>query len=487
MKPLGTITVYFPFIDPETRHVLETIMKESDNYFDFANALSERVLDTDCSDLLVYFAIHHAAQLLDLKKIDSIGQKYPEIPIIQPNLGFANHYMGRTDDFRSIIQNAEAVLAKNPDNWLKLEMRFMKFEAETFNYPGVIHDSSNIAEIHELIDSDPRFKFYETVLYSNLAQIADKDGNSEEWNRCNQIALQNARLYDDQIRLAYCLIKQSRISSNDRILAMKLLREALEIMDALGSTDGYADVLEQLGTISMIRGEFTNAIDYYLKSVSIRERLELETGMASLMLASVYNSVGECESGLEWAQMADDQFKGRPSLRPRAIMCQAWSLVLLDRLSEAELILDTVHELVLKSGRESHLGWLNFVIGLIEFSKGNVASAVSSLEESLKIFESHDGLKRYRNMSLYYLARIEVAQAGLNTEIFPYLALLEEQAVSEDLPGLMGQALVLKSDLALIQHDDSSLRDILQSLNELAEKPGLQFLVPYIEKLMSRI
>ena len=55
-----------------------------------------------------------------------------------------------------------------------------------------------------------------------------------------------------------------------------------------------------------------------------------------------------------------------------SFLCQVWSLVLLDRLSEAELLLDTVHESILRSGREAHLAWLNFVTGLIEFTKGDV-------------------------------------------------------------------------------------------------------------------
>lgn len=487
MEPLGTITVYFSLIDNETRTILKTIMNEADNYLDFVKTLKELVLETECSDLIVYFAIHHSAQLLDLKAIDKIGQKYNDIPILQPNIRFARHYQGKTDDFGIIIQAADAVLATVPDDWLELEMRFMKFEAETFNYPKVLYDSSNLDVIYQMIENDSRFKFYNTVLHNSLASIADMDGNTEEWNRCNLIALNTAREHDDQVRLAYNLTEQARITSGDRDIARKLLLEALDIMDAIGSTEGYADVLEKIATIAMIRGEFASAINNYLKVVSIRESIAIETGVPSLMLSYLYNIVGEYGSGLEWGRMAGDQFKGRPSRKPRAVMSQVWSLVLLDQLSEAELILDTVHETVLKSGRESHLGWLNFTLGLIEFSKGNVTAAMSNLEESLKIFESHDGLKRHRNMSHYYLARIEVAQAEVDTKVLPYLALLEEISTAENLPGILGQVLLLKCELALIQNDDSILRDTIQRLRDLAQEPGLSFLLPFIEDIMNRI
>jgi len=37
MDSLGTITVYFPFIDKATRDILESIMNEVDSYYNFVN------------------------------------------------------------------------------------------------------------------------------------------------------------------------------------------------------------------------------------------------------------------------------------------------------------------------------------------------------------------------------------------------------------------------------------------------------------------
>ncbi|MFW9767549.1 MAG: hypothetical protein ACFFEM_01910, partial [Candidatus Thorarchaeota archaeon] len=68
MDPLGTITSYFPFIDKETRDILIEIMDDADDYFHFVQNLYHRVIETDCSDLVVYFSIFHSALLFDLKK-----------------------------------------------------------------------------------------------------------------------------------------------------------------------------------------------------------------------------------------------------------------------------------------------------------------------------------------------------------------------------------------------------------------------------------
>jgi len=239
--------------------------------------------------------------------------------------------------------------------------------------------------------------------------------------------------------------------------------------------------------LEMLRGEFSGAIDHYLEVISIRESLGMETGLAALMLSTLYNNIGECESGLEWGRMAEDQFMNRPFFQPRAVTRQVWALAILNRIPEAELLLDTVHESILKSGRESLLAWLNFATGIIEFAKGDYTAAMSSIEEALKIFEKREGTMMVQNIFLRYLAKIEVVQSDANTEVLPYLALLEERAISEELPGILGQVLLLKSDLALIQNDDSSLQEIIQQLTPLAQEPRTAFLMPFLERLLSRV
>ena len=47
MEPIGTITQYFPFIDEETRNVLESTMTEASDYYEFVQRLRDFVLSTD--------------------------------------------------------------------------------------------------------------------------------------------------------------------------------------------------------------------------------------------------------------------------------------------------------------------------------------------------------------------------------------------------------------------------------------------------------
>jgi len=239
MEPLGTITVYFPFIDETTRTTLENTMKKSYNYFDFVNTLTKMVLETECSDLVVYFAVHHAIQLLDVKSINAIGRKYSDRLNIMPNMFFTTAFQGYSEDLDNVRKAADAVLATNPDDWLALEMRFMKFESETWQYPKVQHNSSNLDIILEMIKKEPHFGFYEAIYYSNLAVCAHIDGDSEERKRCNEKAIEITRKFDDKIRLAYNLREKANIvESHDRNLAKEFLLEAGNLMDFLGSKEG---------------------------------------------------------------------------------------------------------------------------------------------------------------------------------------------------------------------------------------------------------
>jgi ATP/maltotriose-dependent transcriptional regulator MalT len=204
------------------------------------------------------------------------------------------------------------------------------------------------------------------------------------------------------------------------------------------------------------------------------------------MVSTLYNATGEFESGFEWARMAEDQYKLLPKNKPRAVLNQAWSLIALKKLTEASVLVDIVRESIVKSGQETLLAWLNFVTGLIELEEGNLISAASSIEEALKVYETREDLLM-QIMFLYYLARIEVVNSDMTTEVFPYLTLLEERAISEDLPGILGQALLLKSEIALLQNDDARLREIVQQLRPLTQEPRMAFLLPLFERLLNRI
>ncbi len=489
MDPIGTITCYFPFIEEETKQVLESVMAEASDYYDFVHKLGELVLSNDSRVMVVYFAIHHSILAMNYKLIDQIRGQYGEHLILGPNLFISSAFQGTVEDLKRVHELADAVLATDPPDWLALEMTFMKFEADMRNYPKTIYQDSVMNTIHRMIDENPNFGYYEACLYDYLAIRAHADGDSEERLRCINKALRAAEKFDEQVRVAHMLIRKAGIlMSRDPEEARALLEKAYKIVEtSLCIPANYAEIIYNLSLCDAIRGNFDSAIKRNLDVVTIRERAGLNSGNASNLLSMIYNVIGDYESGLEWACMAEDQFKSRPYLINRAVLNQAWSLIQLKRLTEAQLLIDTTRESVLKSGDESHLAWHHFVTGLIESEQGNFSLAASSVEQALRIYERQGTALVTELIFLHQLARIEVKSCTSDEILSPSLAILEDKAVSGNLSGYLGQVLVLKGEIAILTGDEALLRDVTSQLQTISEKENLKFLKPHFEKLVRNL
>lgn len=90
MEPIGTITQYFPFIKDETKSILQKMMVDSSNYYDFVQRLCDFVLSSDSPVMVVYFSIHHSMLALDHKLVDKIREKYGDHQILGPHLFFSS-------------------------------------------------------------------------------------------------------------------------------------------------------------------------------------------------------------------------------------------------------------------------------------------------------------------------------------------------------------------------------------------------------------
>jgi tetratricopeptide (TPR) repeat protein len=488
MDSLGTITVHFPFIDAETKRILESKMNEASDYTDFVERLGEEILNSICSDLVVYLGIYHAALAMNFNLINRIKEMYGGRDMLDPSLYYYSAYQGRNEDLEKVHETADAYLATNPEDWIALETYFVKFEASMRHYPKTMYKTSTLDKILSLMESDPRLGFNDAPLNDYMSRRAATDGNTEERIRCIDRGIETAEKFDDRVRLCDLLIKKAHIlKDHDREKARKLLERAYEISEVIGIAADYAEIIDKLGKLDAVRGKFDNAIKNLRQSVSILERAGIETGNESLLLSTFFNVIGEAESGYEWGCMAEDQFESRPHLKPRAILNQAWSLILLDKRPEASILIETTRESIIKSGIENILAWLHFVSGILEMSEGDFLSSASSIGEALKIYETLDGAYMIQLIFLYNLAKAEVNSCARDSIVSPSLAILEEKAIEEDLPGFMGLVMLLKADIAIATKDDAGLTDIIRQLRPLAENEGLQFLMPLYEGLLKRV
>jgi hypothetical protein len=171
----------------------------------------------------------------------------------------------------------------------------------------------------------------------------------------------------------------------------------------------------------------------------------------------------------------------------RAILNQIWSLTLQKKLTEANVLIDTSQESILKSGDERQLAWLHFVSGVMEIEQGNLSLASNSIEQALRIYEQQGWGFHIQLIFLQHLAKTEVYSYSTEEAVTPSLAILEDKAVSEDLPGILGQVLLLKAEICLMKDDEASIREVLPQLRSLSEMENLQFLKPYYDFILKKL
>ena len=482
MEPIGTITMYFSFLDDESRRIMQTIMDDAANYYDFVMRLKERVITEDVPDLVIYFAIHHSGLLLDMDNIEAIGKRYGKMPILRPNLFYASVHQGKLDDVSKVHESADAVLATEPPRWLEIEMCFMKFEVDLLQYPKTLYDVANLDQLKRLIKSSPKFEFFENILYDCLREKATREGDTEEALRCINLAITSAEKHDDIVRLAYHLrFLFDYLQTTDLVEARNSLMKAYRIMKDIGNKAGMASILFYLARIDAVRGEYNLAIERILEVIRIRQSLDLSTAVYAIVLSTYYNAISEPETAIEWARLAEAEAHASPTVKPRGQLNRAWSLILLKRYDEALDLIDSTRELILKSGVEILLAWLSFVTGVYELVQGDTESASKSLEEALEIYERKGTLDNHL-IFLQHLAQLDVAvlvsSSGevLNGFENPWLQFLEDKAVKDSLPGISAMVLLMKAKVALARNDETELEELVYKIREIGKDPSMAYL-----------
>ena len=493
MDAIGTVTMYFPFLDNESRTLLQTTMDDANNYHDFVMRLNEKVLSENVPDLAIYFAIHHSGLLLDMESIALIGKKYGKLPILRPNLFFTNVLRGKLEDVSKVHESADAVLATDPPNWLAIEMRFLKFEIDLLQYPKTLYDTSNLEALEVLIGSSPQFEFFENILHDFFREKASRDGDTVEGFRCVNLAIESAKKHNDIVRLAYYLrFKFDYLQTSDLGQARNALLQAHNIMASLGNRAGEASTLFYLAKTDAVRGEYNLAIERIQEVMGIRESMDLPIGVHAVVISTYYNAIAEPEAAMEWAKLADDDSHTSPLVRPRAILNQAWSNILMGEYGKAQALIDSARELILKSGVEILLAWTSFISGIYEMGKGDFASAARSMRNAFDMYETKGSLD-ITLIFLHYLAQLDTQLAilsiGEKTEenARPWLKLLEERATADDLPGISGQVYLLKVRLARAQNDEGSLEMLIDRIRALGKSSTMTYLNDRLERILEGV
>ncbi len=492
MKAFGTITACFPYVDEDTKNILQSIMDEAKDYNDFAERLCEVVLRKDSSALLIYFAYFHAFLQSKYHLLNKLMEAQIGSDLTRT---FELTYFARRGEpvKWSEFQKAISAALKMIDNdWMACHVYMAWREFIEFFYSQDSElDYAPLDILESKIKNDDDYNFFLSSLHRIKATRLAAEFNIEEARIWYDQAIAVATKHDDLEKLTNLLLEKANMIKNVNFdEALSILKIQRDICDQIGYVDNRGLNTHCLGHIAMARGEYNAAIEYQSEYFTIRKSLGLPVGTSKCVLAYLHNLKGDGNTALQLA------IEGKKDMVLRDISFaqfqQAWAFINLDRIDDAIRVLYELKESSLKRGTEGGLGWIHFLEGMIEKRHHEYSSALFSLEEALDIFEPQR-VPIWINMTLVQLTDVEIDAYPYNKKPVktklsgPWMQRLMKQVEERELPGFAMQTLLLQAKFAFKQGRIAQSNKMIKKVLKAAETPGMMYLREIAESLIPEL
>ncbi len=483
MKPLGTITMYYRFVDKDTQTTLESIMDSAYNYSDFVHQLVDKVCTEDSSEHLILLAALLAHNLNEHPIMKQLSAKHGENLFAKPYiLRVESYYLENPKGYEDAKIAIDKVLQTDPEDWISCRMYILEAVIGDMVSPVDPYTHNALAQLEALLDKNEDLScFRHDLMINQYLQYIDVDFSKAL--SLSEQTYEVAMECDDQVNAAYILKDRAlALGARDTIKAIILSEEVIDLSKKLGLRWLQAEMSNVVGMHRAARGEYDTAIDLRLDSIRLREKIGSQTlSILPHNISLSYNEIGDGEAALEWANMALATARAQPKGLPYAHLDRARALITLGRLDEARDDLDNGHELALKSADELIIQTSYLTTGLLEMAEGRNLDAMQSFERSLEICE-RIGKPNRINSSLLRLTECELEmfdESGLGESAEfsgKWMERLEKEMGDKDAPGIRGLFLLQKAELRFKQGRRDEALEILKNVRSLAGQQGLHFL-----------
>ncbi len=377
MKPLGTITMYFPFLDKYTVSEVETIMNQADSYYDFVLKLSERACRDKPPTLLAHLAAVHAWRLSATQVKRDLSQKFGENPIIK--IWTIPQHTMKMD---SLFENIDQALQTTKENWILVELLCLKVWYARYHIidDHLLYDPLGKAEAMVKQHSDlDCFSALVNTVRSELSFMHSGyiiDGLEESLERARDSfskGIESARKYDDQFQIYQLLWTQSSwIKTWDAKEAMELQEEAYKLAREFGAPQKMAEAMADMGRISEALGEYDLAIECYQASLENYGDPQMELyreiiDSPSFCIARIHCELGNGEHALEWIDSVFELLGPATTDIPCLHSQRVEALTLLNRFNEATTYLELGQKAALRSGGEGYVAVNDLAAAYLEW------------------------------------------------------------------------------------------------------------------------
>ncbi len=489
MKPIGTITACFPYVDEETRAILQSVMDEAKDYNDFAERLCEKAISESLPDLAIYFAYYHCYNQGKYNFLKQIIDANVKTKLTQLFTLVAAQRRGEDIEWSEYQKAMFSSLTHVENDWMACHIYIAwRVMIEIFHLPDAAVDNETLNILTSKIENDEEYGFFLSQVRRITALRLSTEGNLKDAIKYIDLAITQAKKYDDQEALCVLLLqKANKIKHFNFNEALSILGITKKIVDELGYVDGDGLYLHELGHIAMAKGEFEKAIGYQNQCVVHRLDTGLPVGFMRLVIASIYNQKGDGKTALKFIhESRNDYGKGAEVLDQ---IQATWASLLLNKLDEASQCLEKAHASSLNSGDETYLAYIHFLEGLLAKKQGDLLSAVFSLKNALEVYERFE-FDAFINLALLELVDSEIdlvspkkESGGLEVS-GPWMRKLLDRIEEKDLPGTAAQAKLLLAKFRFKQGRIEESRRLVEQVLDISEKTGMYYLKDKAELLI---
>ena len=466
MEPLGTITKYYPFVDLETKSILESTMEEVPTFNEFVQRISEIVTSQKGLAILAHIAAVLAGLGGDWRISCSIEEIYENEPLVKPWTLPSNRETAKHPDVLSEAIND--LMNRDPPLWILMELYIL--HAKYFIYKPESTDSLLAAK--RLMEQYPELECFEPQLLIVEAVQLRKEGDLKKTYKVVEMGLESARKYSDiYFECSLLLDKASMFTSN--------LQEALEITEGVyktvkhfGMTKLIADTLGRMGFTAYRLGEYDLAIKALIEAITVNESLGRTRTHYPNNISEIYGDLGDGEQALEWAHYAlkmEPRYPGGLSdhICPHVAMARA--LILQGQMKEALLHVEEARDIAYRSGLDHQLAQYYLVAGEYEIASGNIPSGMQMVEDALDILDKFATSSVSRCLLVLTRAEIDLLPPSVKTETSDsglWMLRLENHARKNNLTGILMQHALLKAEmqrkLGMVKQSRETLQDALE-------------------------
>lgn len=482
MKPIGTVTKYYPLVDDETRTALDSLIHESENFYDFLVQLGETVCSEEAPLSLSFLAAYWSWRGEVAETEDRIVERYKDTPIIRPWTFPRVNNLVEAQFQPEMVKALDYAISSEPEDWILMHLHFRKMSVQA----GIPEAMESYEAAKKIVDDTPKLECFRADILYREGHIRDREGDARSAMELYQDALERAREQDDPWLVGNIQLSiGKRIALTDFQKGMELVDDAYRISRNLAIPVLVKGPLDSMASISHNLGEYDLALKSIFEAAEPITSPKFPRGHFPLDISMIYSDIGDGNEALNWASMYDyPEGKGGPSglsVHGCPDTTFARALLLLNRTSEASKHIDSLKEKALKSGWEPWLADFYLVSGQYEIAVGEIANGMELIQHALEIYERLDR-QTSTNRALIALTKAEILGYKQDVSIpdprdsGPWMTRLEKEATEKRLTGILMQLAMLKAEFRMKLKQVDAARDTLESALAISDQPSVKTL-----------